>query len=235
MTELLITCRQRDVVDRNYLPAVRLGGWEGPVRVVQTGDRAPEAASCRGLLLTGGADLHPRHWDPGEAVHPAAELDEARDALELPLIRQVWAAGRPILGICRGIQTLNVALGGSLVQDLASHYGIEVASHRCTDPALCHRVAVDPASRLAACLGSADVLVNSRHHQAVGQVAPPLRAVAHDPRPGTPVIEGIEARDAGRWVLGVQWHPENLVGLEGEAGRAARSLFRAFAAALNAT
>jgi putative glutamine amidotransferase len=256
MPQLLVTCSDRDAVARNYLPAVRAGGWEGGVRLVAAegqpaaadawpsgptaaADGSPALEDACGLLLTGGADIHPRRWDPAEAVHPAAEPDLARDALEHPLVRAAWAASLPILGICRGTQVLNVALGGGLIQDIPSWFGCADARHRCggaDDPVLAHQVTLAPASRLAAALRCGRVLpVNSRHHQAVAAVAPSLAPVAWDPltvRAGSRLIEAVEAPEPDRWVIGVQWHPEGLVDLPGPAGQAARKLFAAFAAAL---
>lgn len=239
MSRLLITCRNKSSVATHYVPAVRLGGWQGEVVLVSPGDPVPDPADFRGLLLTGGNDIHPAAWDPGEPVHPAAEPEPERDALELPLARRTWELGLPILGICRGEQLLNVALGGSLVQDVPSHFGCGPEVHQVGSsslpPQLAHGVDVDPASRLSALVGGTAIEVNSRHHQAVGRLAPPLKAVAwHRPtaRDGHPLIEGVEARDASRWVVGVQWHPENLVRLANPAAQAALGIFRGFAQAL---
>lgn len=238
MSSLLVSCRNKSSVERHYVPAIRLGGWTGEVRLVNPDDPAPSLDGVAGLVLTGGDDIHPRAWDPAEPVHPLAEPDLDRDALELPLARRAWELGLPILGICRGEQLLNVALGGSLVQDVPSFYGCDPGTHRqgSSDqpPVLAHAVRIAPDSRLAALVGGTEVVVNSRHHQAVGRVAPGLRAVAWHPdtaRDGQPLVEGVEAGD-GRWVVGVQWHPENLVGLQDPAGAAALGLFRGFALAL---
>lgn len=239
MSDLLITCRNQEVIERNYIPAVRQAGWHGGIHVLTAGQMPVEMPTVQGLLLSGGEDIHPRHWNMYEPVHPAARPDPERDALEIFLVHQGWQACMPMLGICRGIQILNVALGGSLIQDIHTHYGCRPERHRCVsagDPALCHHVQVESGSRMAACLQCTAVPVNSRHHQAVGSVAPGLRPVAWDSRTlkqGRPMIEGVEARDDQRWVLGVQWHPENLVGLDNAAGKAARSLFTSFARALS--
>ncbi len=241
MSWLLVTCRAADAVERYYLPAVRAGGWSGAVRLLTPGDRAPRLDGACGLLLTGGNDIHPGRWDPSEPVHPAAEIDGDRDELEHPLVQAAWEARVPILGICRGIQVLNVALGGSLHQDVPSWFGCPPERHRggsAEDAVLCHQVTVAAASRLAGHLGCAGALpVNSRHHQAVRRVAPPLAAVAWDRstcREGDCLIEGVEASAPDRWAIGVQWHPETLVQLPGTAGAAARALFAAFATALAA-
>jgi putative glutamine amidotransferase len=229
-------------VDRHYVPAIRKGGWDEEIQLLAPGDPIPSLeAGILGLLLTGGDDIHPSCWDPAEPVHPAAEPDPERDALEIPLARRAWELGLPILGICRGEQLLNVALGGSLIQDIPSHYLCEPARHQVGSstlpPQLAHRVTVDPASRLQGLVGSQEVEVNSRHHQAVARLAPGLRAVAWHgatEKDGQPLVEAVEAQDASRWVVAVQWHPENLVALDHPAAAAALGLFRGFAQALRA-
>jgi putative glutamine amidotransferase len=158
----------------------------------------------------------------------------ARDALEIPLVLRALDRGWPVLGICRGEQILNVALGGSLVQDVPSWYGCGEETHRHGSSAVpepWHGVEVMPGSLLERLMGRTAVQVNSRHHQAVARVAGSLRATAWDPataRGGERLVEGVESADPGRWVLGVQWHPENLARLDDETGRAALSLFQGF-------
>ncbi|WP_306590009.1 gamma-glutamyl-gamma-aminobutyrate hydrolase family protein [Geothrix sp. 21YS21S-4] len=239
MSSILVSCKSKSGAEKHYLPAVRGAGWTGPIHLAAPGDALPDLAEVAGLLLTGGGDIHPRHWDPSEAVHGEAEVDEARDLFEIPLIRRAWDAGLPILGICRGEQTLNVALGGSMVQHVPEHYGCEPTRHQHGTPDvpdMHHRVQLAPGSRLRALLGEDVFLVNSRHHQAVKRVAPALVAVGWHldtvhPETG-PLIEAVEAADPARWAFGVQWHPENLVGLKGPAGDAARDLFAAFIKAI---
>ncbi len=238
MSSILVACGSKSGAERHYLPALRLGGWQGDIRLVAPGDALPPMGSLSGVVLCGGLDIHPRLWDPLEPVHPTAEVDEERDAFEVPLVLQAWGLGLPILGICRGEQMLNVALGGSLLQDLPSHFACAPERHRhgssnCLD--LPHAVQLEPLSRLAELFGCPEFRVNSRHHQAVKRLAPGLKAVAwhldtQHPETG-PLIEGLEAEDENRWVFGVQWHPENLVGLEDENGEAARRIFEGFAEA----
>ncbi|WP_291272110.1 gamma-glutamyl-gamma-aminobutyrate hydrolase family protein [Geothrix sp.] len=235
MSSILVSCKNKSGAEKHYLPAIAAAGWTGPTLLVAPGDPLPDLAGVSGLLLTGGADIHPRHWDAAEAVHRKAEVDEDRDAFEVPLIRAAWDRNLPILGICRGEQILNVALGGSMIQDVPDHYGCEPSRHQHGTPEhpdMHHRVQLAPGSRLRALLGEDVFLVNSRHHQAVRRVAPPLVAVGWHldtvHADTGPLIEAVEAIDPGRWVFGVQWHPENLVGLKGPAGDAARDLFTAF-------
>ena len=236
---LLITCRDKDSVYRAYVPAVRVGGWEGAIEVLAPGDSLQSWDDVLGVLLAGGDDIHPRHWNPDEPLHPTASVDEERDELEIPIAQMAWEKGLPIFGICRGHQVLNVALGGSIVQDIPSSCACPLDAHRHGDsltPDLRHFATIDKNSRLAGLLPTNAFEVNSRHHQAVHTIAPLLRAVGWHMETmldGQPLIEAAESIDASRWVFGVQWHPENLVLIEGDAGRAARCLFRAFAAELN--
>ena len=238
MSSILVACGNKSGAEKHYLPALRRGGWEGGICLVAPGDSLPPLERMNGLVFCGGMDIHPRLWDAAEPVHPAAEVDEVRDAFEVPLVREAWRLGLPILGICRGGQILNVALGGSLIQDIPTHFGCDSELHRhgsSETPELHHALQFDPGSRLARLMVCTDLRVNSRHHQAVRRLAPGLRAVGWHLETVHPVfgslIEAVEAEDASRWVFGVQWHPENLEGLENEHGEAARRLFRGFAAA----
>jgi putative glutamine amidotransferase len=181
-----------------------------------------------GLVLTGGEDVDPGHY--GAAAHPAVgEVHAERDAFEIALVRAARARRLPTLAICRGLQVANVALGGTLVQDLPSerptalpHDGQWGRSDRV------HALRVASGSRLAAAIGATDATINSLHHQAVGRVAEGLVAVAHAP---DGVVEGVEWAGDDWWMTGVQWHPEELTATAEEWDRA---LFAAFAAAARA-
>ncbi len=240
MSTLLITCRDKKRVAHYYVPALKAAGWHGRIELVGPSDPRPSLEGVAGLLLCGGADIHPERWDASEAVHPKAEPDPERDAAEIPLIQAAWEKNVPILGICRGHQILNVALGGSMIQDIPDHFGCASELHRHGNPEVPevrHEVFVTHGSRLASLLGSHKVPVNSRHHQAVKEVAPELQATAYHPgtlKDGVPLIEGIEAKDPHRWVVGVQWHPENLAVMQGHAGDASRGLFTGFIQAVEA-
>jgi putative glutamine amidotransferase len=161
-----------------------------------------------GLLLTGGPDLDPSCY----GVEPHAELgptDPAVDTFEIALCRDADRRGMPILGICRGAQVLNVARGGTLHQHLPDLvHG--VVEHRQVEPGdrTTHEVRVAPDSDLAQTTGGGPVDVNSFHHQAIDRLGVGLRAVAWS-KDG--MIEAIEG-DRGRFILGVQWHAETLVG-----------------------
>jgi putative glutamine amidotransferase len=240
MSTLLVSCRDKKSAVHNYVPALKAAGWRGAIHLMAPGDPAPSLDGVAALLLTGGNDIDPKHWDPKEPAHPKAEIDGDRDAQEIPLIRAAWDKGLPIFGICRGEQILNVALGGSMIQDVPDATGCDphLHQHGTPDvPELRHTVNVTHGSKLADLLGGHSVAVNSRHHQAVDRVAPGLRAVAFHPQTlhkGHALIEGIEAEDPHRWVIGVQWHPENLAELRDAAGDASRGLFSGFVQAAEA-
>ena len=187
------------------------------------------AGALDGLLLAGGNDVSPRCFGQ-EPVQGLGEVNPLRDQNELRLIQLFLKEEKPILGICRGVQMLNVALGGTLIQDLPSQHrredGQPSMSHRQTAPGRypSHRVEVAEGSLLEQIVGQRELWVNSFHHQAVGEVAgrANLSAWAADG-----VVEAIELPDA-RFVLGVQWHPEIMTRKEDEASR---RLFSAFAKA----
>ena len=176
-----------------------------------------------GLVLTGGEDVGPSHY--GATAHPSlGQVNTARDASELALASAARARHLPTLAICRGVQLLNVALGGTLVQDIPSE--LAAVGH---DPDLprdhrAHRIDVEPASRLAGALGATALDVNSFHHQSIDRLAAGLRVTARSP---DDVVEGIET-SSDWWVLGVQWHPEELTATRDPWDR---NLFSAFARA----
>jgi len=187
----------------------------GEVRVLDpTADVTSAMAGLDGLLLTGGGDVDPSKY--GEVRHQrfSPTVETGRDDFELALIKMAQERQMPILAICRGIQVLNVARGGTLVQDIPSQvpgalsHQLEVPPHQPMEFA--HEVWIDKDTLLAKLmrerLTDTDACnVNSRHHQAVRQVAPGLVASATAP---DGVIEAIED-PAAKFCLGVQWHPEN--------------------------
>jgi putative glutamine amidotransferase len=203
------------------------------------------------ILLPGGGDIAPQFL--GGTPHPSlsdvqpsdlfktqalvesgtphpslSDVQPARDELELTLARWGLEAGKPLLGICRGIQVMNVAAGGSLYQDIASQCP-DAGRHDYFSGSnyprdfLAHPVAIEPGSRLGAVLSVDHLSVNSLHHQALKEVPPPYRVVARSP---DGVVEGIEVPHHP-FAIGVQWHPEELVANQ----EAARCLFLAFVAA----
>ncbi|MDQ7850137.1 MAG: gamma-glutamyl-gamma-aminobutyrate hydrolase family protein [Armatimonadota bacterium] len=209
-----------------YQEAITAAGGRPILITPQTG--AAGARDIDGLVLAGGPDVHPERY--GQAIDPRAasslEVVVERDALELDLIREALDRQIPVLGICRGIQVLNVALGGTLVQDLALA-GVDPRGHdqsgRLEDWQAAHQVQVKPGSRLHRILRKTQVPVNSFHHQAVDRPAAGTVVVARAP---DGVIEALEA-SGHQFVLGVQWHPERMWDRDAEQA----ALFRALIAA----
>jgi putative glutamine amidotransferase len=203
----------RAVADAGGIPVLLPPHLEG---------RALDALWSRldGILLTGGGDVDPARF--GEDPHPTVvDVSDARDRLEIEVTERAVHDRRPLLAICRGVQILNVALGGSLYQDIASDIGSTIA-HSQTAPRdqPTHPVKVmGEGTRLGATLGAPEVEVNSMHHQAIKRLGRGLREVAWAP---DGIIEGVEIPDAGGLVFGVQWHPEELTAHD----PAARNLFR---------
>jgi len=182
--------------------------------------------SAGGLLLTGGEDVDPSRY--GAPPHPKlGTTNPQRDATELALLAAARDRRLPVLAICRGIQLLDVACGGTLYQDLPSERpsAIEHDSHG-ERSARTHGVTITAGSRLAAATGAAAMQVNSYHHQAADRVGAGLlvTAVADDG-----VVEAVEVDDPAWWVVAVQWHPEDLTT---DARSWDRGIFRAFADAV---
>lgn len=189
--------------------------------------RATQLDLVDGLLLSGGLDIHPRFYGEGDNIHPQTETEAGeRDAHEIALVREAIARDLPIFAICRGMQVLNVALGGTLFQDLPTQVDLQWAHRQGPHSSeKTHCAYIVPGSRLAQIVGDVDTLpINSHHHQAAKEVAPGLIVTA---RSDDSVIEALE-KPGARFVLAVQWHPENLY----ETDAPSRALFAAFAAAL---
>lgn len=161
------------------------------------------------LLIGGGIDVDPERYGQPLLENGTVEVDAERDRIDFDLFEQARRLGAPVFGICRGLQVVNVALGGTLVQDIPSERPSQVVHARENDKTRRdHAVDVAPGSRLAGLADGAEVLVNSRHHQAIDRLAPGLEVSATAP---DGLAEAVEARD-GTWVVAVQWHPENLAG-----------------------
>lgn len=210
-----------------YLAAIRRAGGEPRTideRAV-TAERRRAFAAMEGLLLSGGGDIHPARY--GRGVEGSREIEPARDALEA----EAWAVaaerGLPVLGICRGLQAVNVFAGGTLTQHVDGHAG--PAWDR--GPAATHPIRIDAATRLGRLLAEAGFdggEVNTFHHQAVtgADLAPGLVAVGWGESPVGPIVEILEGSD-GRWVAAVQCHPERT----DSTPPAFEALFRTFVAA----
>lgn len=208
-----------------YLDAVRAVGL---VPLVVAPLEPPELASVigavRGVLLTGGEDVAPGEY--GAATSPETDPPHRRrDRCEIALVRMARERGLPTLAICRGIQVTNVAFGGTLVQDIPSEYQSALRHDRADARSTrVHDVQAEADSRIAQALGATRLSVNSSHHQSVAGIAPGLRVVARAP---DGIVEGAEWTGDDWWMLGVQWHPEELLH---DAQEWDRGLFAAFAA-----
>jgi putative glutamine amidotransferase len=190
---------------RFYVEAVeRAGGIPVILPVLDPDAVADLLPALRGVLLTGGGDVAPSRY----GAMPVAEthsVDPLRDAFEIRLIQAAIEADMPLLATCRGMQVLNVAMGGSLVQHVPHVTGQEHdRADRWRDAV--HKVKIEPDSHLAEALGATEVAVNSIHHQAVDQAAPGTRAVAWAE---DDTVEAIEVPGSPH-VVAVQWHPELL-------------------------
>jgi putative glutamine amidotransferase len=171
------------------------------------GDVEPILDVVDGLILTGGEDVDPALY--GQEEHPTTgPVLPIRDATEIALARGARERGIPTLGICRGMQVVNVAFGGTLIQDIPSMIPGALDHFRLSERwTRVHDVKIEPDSALAGALGESQIGVNSFHHQSVDRVATILRATAVAP---DGVIEGVESVDPDWWMLGVQWHTEEL-------------------------
>lgn len=162
-----------------------------------------------GVILSGGGDIHPSSYGRTDGGL-LWRVDQERDESELMLARWVLEADLPLLAICRGVQVLNVAAGGTLIQDISTAVP-GALSHSCVAgrplPDVVHVVKVEPRTQLASLVGAGRLGVNSAHHQAVDEIGDGLLVTAHAP---DGIVEGVESPDR-RFCLGVQWHPEAMV------------------------
>lgn len=216
-------------VSEAYLKAViTAGGLPVIIPPAFSGQSLSELfARLDGILFTGGGDIDPRLF--AGLPHPRVYgIEPERDTLEIELVQMAAEQDKPFLGICRGIQVVNVALGGSLFTDIADQHSEQIKHDNFPGVPrehLAHTVSVEAGSRLAGILGSQQASVNSLHHQGLQQLAPALRATACAP---DQLIEAVELPNH-RFGLAVQWHPEWL-----QSDPAQRALFRALVEAAQA-
>lgn len=216
--------RERAFVLSSYLDAVRRAGLV-PV-LIPPGEEATAAVLDRvdGLLLVGGADCDPALW--GEEPHPSVEpMDARRQRNDLALARAARDRSLPTLGICLGMQIMNIAAGGTLIQDIPSMVGERIAHDGDGSGRARHEVTVAEGTRIAALIGAGAHEVNSTHHQAVRGAGGGIRFTA---AAADGVVEALEDPEHPFYV-GVQWHPEDMAGEP-----AADRLFDGFAAAARA-
>jgi putative glutamine amidotransferase len=220
---------------QQYLEAALTGAGVFPVLVPSFGDRLDLdrlLSSVDGVMVTGSkSNVHPSLYG-GDATEANGPYDPARDATTLPLIRKAIERGVPLLAICRGIQELNVALGGTLAAELQERDGAldhraPVSDNQDERFAIRQSVSIKPGSCLAGVFGAGDIMVNSVHRQGVDRLGSRLQveAVAED---GT--VEAVSVKDSRAFAVGVQWHPEYWVGSDGNSVK----IFRAFGDAVRA-
>ena len=213
-------------VGQAYVDAIRKAGGL-PVMIplgMAINDIKALLARLDGVLLSGGGDIDPQCFN-GQPHPQVYDISPERDALELALVSETLAADLPLLAICRGIQVLNVALGGGLHTHIADQ--VENTMRHDWFPGyprdkIAHSVSLMCGSRLDEIYGADEIRVNSLHHQAIANVGQGLTGTGFAP---DGLVEGVEM-DGKRFVVGVQWHPECLVDDPGS-----QSLFRAFVAA----
>jgi putative glutamine amidotransferase len=219
--------RERDSYDK-YLEAARAVGAD-PVEIslgLKKSELAEKIRDIDAFILPGSpADVHPSLFKA--AVHPNCSIsDPCRESTDFAILANAFQQQKPVLAICYGTQSLNVFLGGSLVQDIPSEIATTIqhawTGHSGPEPH--HNIQLEANSRLAQSAGSKEIRVNSSHHQSVLAPGKDLRIVAHAP---DGVVEAIEWTGDSNWVIGVQWHPERMMPTD----RFAQSLFADFAAA----
>lgn len=202
---------QSDVMNQRYYIAVALAG--GAPILIPLLDDEPEALravydACDGVLIPGGVDVDPKHFN--EEPHPKlGRIDGARDRVEMHVTRWAVEDQKPLLGLCRGLQVINVTLGGTLYQDLEAQYPDAIKhdyfpTYGYDRDHLAHEVTLAKGSRLRHLMELERISVNSMHHQGIKTLAPSLVASATAP---DGLIEAVESTN-DHFLVGVQWHPE---------------------------
>jgi putative glutamine amidotransferase len=208
-----------------YVTALESAGLIPLVVPPLASNEAADAILSRvdGLLLTGGEDVEPSLYGQPR-THGCGPSNVERDRTEIALIKAAEKTRTPILAICRGPQVLNVALGGTLFQDIPSEVpGALDHNAKENRAARVHDVEIDAGTRIAEAIGETHISVNSLHHQSVRDIAPSLHVTA---RATDGIIEGVESNTDDWWVMGVQWHPEEMTDSPESWDR---GIFRAFA------
>lgn len=213
----------RAVVDAGYLRGMRVAGLLplvlSPLDDSETHSRLMDRAGA--LVLTGGEDVDPGLY--GQKPDGARKVSPERDSMEFALLRSAIERGLPVLAICRGVQVLNVALGGSLYQDLATHFDDAIAHDRWNElDVSVHGVRPDTPELLKNVFNGSGSMQNSAHHQGIDRLADGLTPVAFAP---DGLVEAVEYRVAAAWTVGVQWHPERKIDRDDGVNR---RLFEAF-------
>lgn len=207
---------------QNYLTSILSEGGIPLILPLTSDEETLKKASelCSGFLFPGGVDLHPSLFGE-DTLQSCGEICPLRDSMELKVMELVLKSNVPVLGVCRGIQTMNVALGGTLYQDIpAQTAGRLCHAQRPPYDFGVHRIRIEKDSLLFEILGKESVLVNSMHHQAVKAPAPSLSVAASAP---DGIVECLW-RPESRFFIGVQWHPEYMY----DSSEDAKKIFRAF-------
>ena len=196
-----------------YLAAVRRAGGH-PVPISLAASRyalAGLASSIDGVVLTGSpADVEPSRYGAPRHIK-CAKTDDDRERIDFALLEDCFAARKPVLAICYGIQSLNVFMSGTLIQDVPSEIGTKIVHSDDKEgaPDVHHVVAIETESRISRMAGAQEMVVNSSHHQAILMLGRNLRITARAP---DGVVEAVEWTGDENWVVGVQWHPERMMG-----------------------
>jgi len=203
-----------ETINRSYVEAVRRAGGVPVISPHAHPDELPQLlAVVDGVIITGGQDVDPATY--GADVDGSRGVIRSSDDSDLALFMAATAAGLPVLGICRGIQVCNVALGGDLHQEIQADGNINHPTYREMADPIAHRHPVDvqTGSRLADIYAAGPLSVNSLHHQAVGRLAEGLHVVATSP---DGVVEAVEGDSERFDLLAVQWHPELMAPQDGD-------------------
>jgi putative glutamine amidotransferase len=212
---------ERDKYERYCEGVLRAGGEPVEVSLALSPDQLKEIAHTLDAIVLPGspADVEPTHFH-AVRLRECGDSDPNREQTDFALLTHVFAEHKPVLAICFGVQSLNVFLGGSLIQDIPSEIQTEI-QHKwekgASEPF--HVVRIEPGSRLARLAGQSEVNVNSSHHQSILDLGHDLCVSAHAP---DGVIEAVEWTGDSNWVTGVQWHPERMI----EGDSLAQALFR---------
>lgn len=192
-----------DVRDRNYPHFQFILSTLGANLLRVSPDREVDLSACDGLLLTGGVDIHPSHY--GEEEREGFRHLPDRDAMEMTLFRNFKSQGKPIMGVCRGMQMINVCLGGSLHQEISEHFDKTTYPRKFPAKYFYRKnVTLTPDSLLSHLFKKESIQVNSLHHQAVNKLGDGVKVSAIEPKG---IIQGIE-HETIKNIFGVQWHPE---------------------------